>query len=86
MTSREETVLAPTDGSITDENDWWEFSLTEVKVMKPGKKHYANLLDATEQNPVQVIGSLEPLPETHEHLRSYQFNYSSLSRSLTRLP
>ncbi|CAG8123188.1 unnamed protein product [Penicillium salamii] len=68
MTSREETVLAPTDGSITDENDWWEFSLTEVKVMKPGKKHYANLLDATEQNPVQVIGSLEPLPETHEHL------------------
>ncbi|KAJ5337862.1 hypothetical protein N7452_004590 [Penicillium brevicompactum] len=68
MTSREETVLAPTDASLTDENDWWEFGLTEVKVMKPGKKHYANLLDATEQNPVQVIGSLEQLPETHQHL------------------
>ncbi|CAG7929038.1 unnamed protein product [Penicillium olsonii] len=68
MTSREETVLAPTDASITDENDWWEFSLTEVKVLKPGKKHYASLLECSEQNPVQVIGSLETLPETHEHL------------------
>lgn len=82
MTSREETVLAPTDASLTDENDWWEFGLTEVKVMKPGKKHYANLLDATEQNPVQVIGSLEQLPETHQHLCTYQFSYSSLSTRL----
>ncbi|KXG47376.1 uncharacterized protein PGRI_012460 [Penicillium griseofulvum] len=68
MTSREETVLAPTDPSITDENDWWEFGLTDVKVLKPGKMLYANLLDATEQNPVQVIGCLEPLREDQEHL------------------
>ncbi|KGO74431.1 hypothetical protein PITC_019640 [Penicillium italicum] len=68
MTSREETVLAPTDPSITDENDWWEFGLTEVKVLKPGKMLYANLLDATERNPVQVIGCLEPLREDQEHL------------------
>ncbi|KAJ6139671.1 hypothetical protein N7471_006157 [Penicillium samsonianum] len=68
MTSREETVLAPTDASITDENDWWEFGLTDVKVLKPGKMLYANLLDATEQNPVQVIGCLEPLREDQEHL------------------
>ncbi|EKV10661.1 DNA (cytosine-5)-methyltransferase 1, replication foci domain [Penicillium digitatum] len=68
MTSREETVLAPTDPSITDENDWWEFGLTDVKVLKPGKMLYANLLDATEQNPVQVIGFLEPLREDQEHL------------------
>ncbi|KAJ9491737.1 hypothetical protein VN97_g1472 [Penicillium thymicola] len=68
MTSREETVLAPTDPSITDENDWWEFGLTDVKVLKPGKMLYANLLDATEQNPVQVIGCLEPLHENQEHL------------------
>ncbi|KAJ5874268.1 uncharacterized protein N7529_002698 [Penicillium soppii] len=85
MTSREETVLAPTDPSITDENDWWEFGLTEVKVLKPGKMLYANLLEATEQNPVQVIGCLEKLPETHEHLGSYQLSYRSLStRLLTR--
>ncbi|KAJ5250594.1 hypothetical protein N7489_001004 [Penicillium chrysogenum] len=68
MTSREETVLARTDPSITDENDWCEFSLTDVKVLKPGKMLYANLLDATEQNPVQVIGCLEPLREDQEHL------------------
>ncbi|CAG8909165.1 unnamed protein product [Penicillium egyptiacum] len=68
MTSREETVLAPTDPSVTDENDWWEFGLTDVKVLKPGKMLYANLLDATEQNPVQVIGCLEPLREDQEHL------------------
>ncbi|KAJ5932373.1 hypothetical protein N7516_006862 [Penicillium verrucosum] len=68
MTSREETVLAPTDPSITDENDWWEFGLTDVKVLKPGKMLYANLLEATEQNPVQVIGCLEPLRENQEHL------------------
>ncbi|CAI7675178.1 unnamed protein product [Penicillium palitans] len=68
MTSREETVLAPTDSSIADENDWWEFGLTDVKVLKPGKMLYANLLDATEQNPVQVIGCLEPLRGDQEHL------------------
>ncbi|KAJ5563466.1 hypothetical protein N7535_008630 [Penicillium sp. DV-2018c] len=68
MTSREETVLAPIDPSLTDENDWWEFGLTDVKVLKPGKMLYANLLDATEQNPVQVIGCLEPLPKEQEHL------------------
>jgi hypothetical protein len=82
MTSREETVLTPIDPSITDENDWWEFGLTEVKVLKPGKMLYANLLEATEQNPVQVIGCLENLPETHEHLGSYRFSYRSLSARL----
>lgn len=74
MTSREETVLAPTDSSITDENDWWEFGLTDVKVLKPGKMLYANLLDATEQNPVQVIGCLEPLREDQEHLGAYRLS------------
>ncbi|KAJ5747480.1 uncharacterized protein N7511_009176 [Penicillium nucicola] len=68
MTSREEAVLLPIDPSITDENDWWEFSLTDVKVMKPGKMLYANLLDATEQNPVQVIGVLEQVPKNQTHL------------------
>lgn len=67
MTSREETVLPPIDPSITDENDWWEFSLTDVKVLRPGKMLYANLLEATEQNPVQVIGCLE-LKKEQEHL------------------
>ncbi|KAJ5587381.1 uncharacterized protein N7459_003146 [Penicillium hispanicum] len=67
MTAREETVLPPIDPSISDENDWWEFSLTDVKVLRPGKMLYANLLEATEQYPVQVIGCLELKPN-QEHL------------------
>ncbi|KAJ5719416.1 hypothetical protein N7493_007871 [Penicillium malachiteum] len=67
MTSREETVLPPIDPSISDENDWWEFGLSEVKVLRPGKMLYANLLEATEQNPVQVIGELQLKPN-QEHL------------------
>ncbi|KAJ5246179.1 hypothetical protein N7468_001162 [Penicillium chermesinum] len=67
MTAREETVLLPIDPSISDENDWWEFSLSEVKVLRPGKHLYANLLEATEDNPVQVIGELQ-LNQDQEHL------------------
>ncbi|KAJ5152318.1 hypothetical protein N7492_010613 [Penicillium capsulatum] len=67
MTAREETVLRPTDPAIADENDWPEFSLTDVKVLRPGKKLYANLLEAHDQNPVQVIGCLE-LKKDQEHL------------------
>ncbi|KAJ5832622.1 hypothetical protein N7474_000933 [Penicillium riverlandense] len=68
MTAREDTVLAPTDPSVTDENDWWEFSLTDVKVLRPGKMLYANLLDASDDNPLQVIGCLEQVREDEEHL------------------
>ncbi|CAI7603734.1 unnamed protein product [Penicillium pancosmium] len=59
MTSREETVLPPIDTSIGDENEWPEFELTDAKVLRPGKMLYANLLEASEQTPVQVIGCLE---------------------------
>jgi hypothetical protein len=67
MTAREETVLPPIDPSITDENDWWEFELTDVKVLRPGKMLYANVLDASDDNPVQVIGCLE-LKKNQAHL------------------
>ncbi|KAJ5939138.1 hypothetical protein N7466_002272 [Penicillium verhagenii] len=67
MTTREEIVLPPIDPSIPDENDWWEFGLSEVKVLRPGKMLYANLLDANENNPVQVIGQLDLKPN-QEHL------------------
>ncbi|KAJ6102648.1 hypothetical protein N7486_005075 [Penicillium sp. IBT 16267x] len=67
MTAREELVLPPIDPSISNENDWWEFSLSEVKVLRPGKMLYANLLEANENNPVQVIGQLDLKPN-QEHL------------------
>ncbi|KAL1852967.1 hypothetical protein Plec18170_005549 [Paecilomyces lecythidis] len=68
MTSREETVLAVRDPSIDDENDWQEFSLTEVKVLIPGKSRYANLLTASADNPVRVIGCLDEVEEEQESL------------------
>ncbi|KAJ5160028.1 uncharacterized protein N7482_007032 [Penicillium canariense] len=67
MSAREDNVLRPLDPSITDENDWPELDLVDVKVLRPGKMLYANLLEAAEQNPVQVIGCLE-LKEDQEHL------------------
>lgn len=70
MSAREDTVLRPIDPSITDENDWPDFDLVDVKVLRPGKMLYANLLDATDRNPVQVIGCLE-LREDQSHLRAY---------------
>ncbi|KAA8652570.1 hypothetical protein EYZ11_002388 [Aspergillus tanneri] len=68
MTSREDSVLASRDPSLTDENDWEEFSLTEVRVLVPGKSRYANLLAASEDNPVQVTGTLEEVEEEQERL------------------
>lgn len=75
MSVREDTVLRPIDPSITDENDWPDFDLVDVKVLRPGKMLYANLLDATERNPVQVIGCLE-LKEDQHHLRAYSITHS----------
>lgn len=75
MSAREDTVLCPIDPSITDENDWPDFDLVDVKVLRPGKMLYANLLDATERNPVQVIGCLV-LKEDQNHLRAYSITCS----------
>lgn len=68
MTSREDSVLAARKPSLTDENDWEEFSLAEVRVLVPGKSRYANLLAASEDNPVQVTGTLEEVEEDQEKL------------------
>ncbi|KAJ5678018.1 uncharacterized protein N7477_003651 [Penicillium maclennaniae] len=81
MTAREETVLPPIDPSITDENDWWEFELTDVKVLRPGKMLYANLLDASDDNPVQVIGCLE-LKKDQEHLGAYPIARDACRKAL----
>lgn len=68
MTSREDSVLAARNPALTDENDWEEFSLAEVRVLVPGKSRYANLLAASEDNPVQVTGTLEEVEEEQEKL------------------
>lgn len=68
MTSREDQILKPRDPSIEDENEWEEFSLTDVKVLIPGKSRYANLLATSPENPVRVIGCLNEVEEEQEHL------------------
>jgi hypothetical protein len=68
MTSREDLILKPRDPSVEDENEWEEFSLTDVKVLIPGKSRYANLLDASPDNPVRVVGSLNEVEDEQGHL------------------
>jgi hypothetical protein len=76
MTSREDSVLAARDPSLTDENDWEEFSLSEVRVLVPGKSRYANLLTASPSNPVQVTGCLDEVEEEQESLGMYYWSYN----------
>lgn len=73
MTSREDSVLAARDPSLHDENDWEEFSLSEVRILVPGKSRYANLLAASADNPVQVTGCLDEVEEEQESLGAYTF-------------
>ncbi|KAL3434911.1 hypothetical protein BDV09DRAFT_168902 [Aspergillus tetrazonus] len=68
MTAREDSVLRARDPSLVDENDWEEFSLSEVRILVPGKSRYANLLTASPENPVQVTGCLEEVEEEQESL------------------
>ncbi|KAF3896576.1 DNMT1-RFD domain-containing protein [Trichophyton interdigitale] len=68
MTARIEKVLASKDPGLTDENDWEEFSLKDVKVYIPGKTRYANILSASEDNPLMVTGQLEEVDEDQESL------------------
>lgn len=73
MTSREDQILKPRDPSVEDENEWEEFSLADVKVLIPGKSRYANLLDASPDNPVRVVGSLNEVEDEQGHLGVYFF-------------
>lgn len=68
MTTQIENLLSPRDPTITEENDWEEFALTDVKVHIPGKARYANLLSASEDNPVCVTGQLELVEKDQESL------------------
>lgn len=71
MTSREDSVLAVRDPALDDENDWEEFSLSEARVLVPGKSRYAHLLSASPDNPVQVTGRLDEVEEEQESLGKY---------------
>lgn len=68
MAAQEENVLVIRDPSVEDENDWEEFSLVDVKVNLPNKPRYANVLTASEDNPLEVSGRLEEVEDSQKHL------------------
>lgn len=64
----EERVLKPLDPVPEDVNEWPDLALREVKIFPQGKARYADLLDASEETPLCVLGELMPLDDELEHL------------------
>ncbi|KAK5199878.1 hypothetical protein LTR92_000419 [Exophiala xenobiotica] len=64
----EERVLKPLDPVPDDVNEWPDFMLREAKVFYQGKGRYADLLQASDDTPLCVLGELMPLGDEHDHL------------------
>jgi hypothetical protein len=64
----EEHVLKPLDPPPDDVNKWPAFALREVKIFYQGKGRYADLLQASDETPLCVVGELMPLDDEQEHL------------------
>ena len=64
----EERVLKIQNPVPEDVNDWPDFTLREAKVFPQGKSRYADLLEASADFPLCVIGELEPVDDDQEHL------------------
>ena len=64
----EERVLKALDPVPDDVNDWPDFALREVKIFYQGKGRYADLLEASDETPLCVLGELMPLDDELEHL------------------
>ncbi|RMZ84715.1 hypothetical protein DV737_g925, partial [Chaetothyriales sp. CBS 132003] len=67
-TYAEDRVLRPLDPVPEDVNEWPDFALREVKVFYQGKGRYADLLEASADTPICVLGELMPLDDEVEHL------------------
>lgn len=64
----EHLILEPKDSSIEDDDkDWPDFSLSKIKVYSQTGE-LVSLLKAHKDNPVNVIGRLEPVEPEHSHL------------------
>ena len=64
----EERVLKPLDPVPDDVNEWPDFALREGKIFYQGKGRYADLLEASEEIPLCVLGELMPLDDEQDHL------------------
>lgn len=67
-THAEERVLKPLEPVPEDVNEWPDFALREVKIFYQGKGRYADLLEASPEVPLCVLGELMPLDDEQEHL------------------
>ena len=64
----EERVLKTLEPVPDDVNEWPDFALREVKIFYQGKGRYADLLEASDETPLCVLGELMPLDDELEHL------------------
>lgn len=64
----EDRVLKPLDPVPDDVNEWPEFVLKEAKIFHQGKGRYADLLQASRETPLCVLGELMPLDDDQDHL------------------
>lgn len=62
----ESSVLKPLDPVPHDVNDWPDFALRDVKIFYQGKGRYADLLEASEDVPLCVLGELMPLDDEEQ--------------------
>lgn len=63
----EHLILEPKDPSIENTDDWPAFSLSKIKIYSQTGE-LVSLLKAHEDNPVNVIGHLEPVESEQSHL------------------
>lgn len=64
----EDRVLKPLDPVPEDVNEWPDLALREVRIFRQGGARHADLLDASDETPLCVLGELMPLDDELEHL------------------
>lgn len=64
----EDHVLKPLDPVPDDVNEWPDFALRDAKIFYQGKGRYADLLHASDETQLCVVGELMPLDDEHDHL------------------
>ena len=61
-------MLRPLDPIPEDVNDWPDFVLLDAKIFYQGKGRYADLLEASEETPLCVVGILTPVDDDQQDL------------------
>ncbi|KAK3700783.1 hypothetical protein LTR37_015755 [Vermiconidia calcicola] len=80
----ESAILAPRDPSITDDNEWPIFRLSDATVHLRNTFEHASLLSASEQHPLTVTGKLKLVPDIDEDEDEDDADYDDLRCALLR--